>query len=205
MALIHEFSIFPPPIKGLKLLTKMGWKGEGHGLGKDQQGIAKPIEVGEIRERSGIGHHINYYDEYMEEMVETEQQTTTKSTSGKIHPKDTVMQATRVGPSAAAVPVGKPAQKRFRNEFRLNIQKLLKNFIASVIEEDLVFEKGLTNEERAVIHKEAARFGVKTKSQGHGDNRFLVAQKRRTSGELMESIKRNGGQFSKYELISQPK
>ena len=138
-------------------------------------------------------------------MVETEQQTTTKSTSGKIHPKDTVMQATRVGPSAAAVPVGKPAQKRFRNEFRLNIQKLLKNFIASVIEEDLVFEKGLSNEERAVIHKEAARFGVKTKSQGHGDNRFLVAQKRRTTGELMESIKRNGGQFSKYELISQPK
>lgn len=194
---------FRPKKKGLKLLTKMGWKGEGHGLGKDQQGIAKPIEVGEIRERSGIGHNINYYDEYMEEMMDTEQQTT-KSTSGKIHPKDIAM-ATRVTKAgSAAVPVGKPAQKRFRNEFRLNIQKLLKNFIASVTEEDLVFEKGLTNEERAVIHKEAARFGVKTRSQGTGENRFLVAQKRRTTSELMESIKKNGGQFSKYELISQP-
>ena len=55
--------------KGLRLLTKMGWKGEGHGLGRQQQGIASPIEVGETRERAGLGLRVNYYEQYVEEMA----------------------------------------------------------------------------------------------------------------------------------------
>lgn len=174
----------------------MGWKGAGHGLGKDQQGITKPIEVDHIKERSGIGHHVSY-DEYLSNMMEIDtwvnpaDDLTTKVTETKQQHVPIIHQGNN-----------KPAQKRFRQDFRLNIQKLLKNFISSVSEQDLVFEKGLTSEERAVIHKEAGRYGLKTRSQGTGENRFLVAQKKRTAGELMESIKKNGGQFSKYELVS---
>ncbi len=100
--------------------------------------------------------------------------------------------------------VGRPAQKRLRHEFRLNVQRLLRDFVAARSEEDLVFERGLSGEERALVHREAARLGVRTKSQGSGEGRFLVAQKRRSAGELVESIRRHGGQFSKYELVSQP-
>jgi len=177
----------------------MGWKGAGHGLGKHQQGITKPIEVDQIRERSGIGCHPNY-DEYFDELnkmdttepIESIQTPHAKSVGSR-------------GKANNPVPLNRPAYKRFRQDFRTNIQNLLKNFIASVTEEDLVFDKGLTNEERAMVHKEAGRYGLKTRSQGTGENRFLVAQKRRTAGELMENIKKNGGQFSKYELVTKGK
>jgi len=174
--------------KGLKLLTKMGWKGAGHGLGKDQQGITQPIEVGQIRQRSGIGCRHNY-DDYLRE-IEEEMET------------ETLQNDQPRGTAAANHKRPVVGLKRYKQDFRTNIQKLLKNFISSVNEEDLVFEKGLTNEERAMVHKEAARYGLKTRSHGSGENRFLVAQKRRTAGELMDTIIKKGGQFSKYELVS---
>lgn len=168
----------------------MGWKGAGHGLGKDQQGITQPIEVDQIRDRSGIGSH-HSYDDYLREIEEEMK----KETIQDDHPLSKSSNSTRHGPPSVGL-------KRYKQDFRANIQKLLKNFIASVNEEDLVFDKGLTSEERAMVHKEAARYGLKTKSQGYGDNRFLVAQKKRTAVELMDTIMKNGGQFSKYELVS---
>lgn len=172
----------------------MGWKGAGYGLGKDQQGITKPIELDQVIERSGIGHHFSY-DDYINE---------TMGTSSSVNPVDNETKTTDKSKSAPVVYHGnsKSVQKRFKQSFRLNIQDLLKNFISSVNEQDLVFEKGLSAEERAIIHKEANRYGLKTKSQGTGDDRFLVAQKKRTPSELIESIKKNGGQFCKYEIIS---
>ena len=179
----------------------MGWKGAGHGLGIAQQGITKPIEVGQILERSGIG----YCDSYASEVKEMD---------SKILIEDTIhKQADQAGKINTSVAYNnklnnnnnnqnRPNTKRNRQNFRTNIINLLKNFISSLSDEDLVFEKGLSSEERAIVHKEASRFGLKTRSQGAGENRFLVAQKKRSAGELMESIKKNGGQFSKYELIS---
>ncbi len=167
----------------------MGWKGAGHGLGKDQQGITQPIEVDQIWQRSGIGCSLNY-DEYLRD-IEIEIAT------GTMHDNQTKSELTNSKHRQAV-----SGSKRYKQDFRANIQRLLKNFIGSVNEEDLVFERDLTSEERAMVHREAARYGLKTKSQGSGQNRFLVAQKRRTAGELMEKIIKNGGQFSKYELIS---
>lgn len=184
-------------IKGIKLLTKMGWKGAGHGLGIAQQGITKPIEVGQILERSGIG----YRDTYVEEVKEKDSQ----SLDTKHKTEDSIDQPAVYKKNTSVVynnNQNKPNLKRNRLNFRNNIIKLLKNFISSLSDEDLVFEKGLSSEERAIVHKEANRFGLKTRSHGTGENRFLVAQKKRSAGELMESIKKNGGQFSKYELIS---
>lgn len=183
----------------------MGWKGAGYGLGKDQQGIATPIEVEQIRKRSGIGCHHNY-DQYFEEIMQidassnTQFMSTQPTTSCKNNINQTTMSSNFNSNSNANSAL---KQKRFNHkEFRRNIQKLLNNFISSVTENDLVFEKGLNTEQRAVIHQEASRYGLKTKSQGNGENRFLVAQKKRSTGELYESIKKNGGQFNNYELVS---
>ena len=175
------------PKKGLKLLTKMGWKGEGHGLGKSQQGITKPIEVDVRRMRSGFGtcQHVTY--DFMEELKELDNKTDA-AVPTQTYNKPRVVNMQQL-------------TKQTRRAFINNIQKLLKNFIASITEEDLVFEKSLTSEERALVHKEAHRFGLKTNSQGSGDNRFLVVNKKRTSDELIEQIKKHG-RFNKYEMVS---
>lgn len=171
----------------------MGWKGEGYGLGKAQQGITKPIEVDQIRKRSGIGCHLDL--DFAEDINELENENTivlNESENVK-----TIKNAETSSPYQ-----NKFNKKRKAQDFRNNIQRLLKNFISSLTEEDLVFDKGLTAEERALVHKEANRLGLKTRSRGNGENRFLVAQKKRSASELMDTIKNNGGQFSKYELIS---
>ena len=82
------------------------------------------------------------------------------------------------------------------------IINLLRNFTSSPAENDLVFEKSFSTDDRKIIHREANRLGLKTRSEGSGDDRFLVVKKKRTTNELVEAAKLNGGQISSFKLIS---
>ena len=52
----HDPISLGPENSGFVLLRKLGWKGEG-GLGKNEQGISKPVEVEVKNDRRGIGLH----------------------------------------------------------------------------------------------------------------------------------------------------
>ena len=87
-------------------------------------------------------------------------------------------------------------------EFIKNIRSLLNDFVSSETEKDLVFDKDLSVEDRKIIHKEAHRFGLKTRSEGSGEDRFLVVRKKQTANEILDSMMKNGGELNKYKIIS---
>jgi len=89
-----------------------------------------------------------------------------------------------------------------KRDFVTNIVNLLKNFISSPTQNDLVFDNALSVEDRKIIHREANRLDLKTKSEGFGGNRFLVVKKKRTTSELVEAALKNGGEISSFKLIS---
>ena len=171
----------------MKLLKKMGWKGEGHGLGKEQQGIAKPVEVDMSMNRAGFGFTYHFGDGYDQELRQMDHQTNqTVSNNPSLNP---------------------PRNNRNKvinmRDMLNNIHKLLANFMSSQTDNDLVFDKSLSADERKFVHREAHKLGLKTRSEGAGENRFLVVSKKRSTNEIIESTMSKGdGQFSKYKLIS---
>lgn len=169
----------------------MGWKGQGHGLGRTQQGITQPIELEVNKLRLGLGCPY-YMDEYAEELKELDKKDSNKpittnnnNNNYKTYDKRNRYQANNI-----------------KKDYVNNIINLLRNFTSSPAENDLVFEKSLSTDDRKIIHREANRLGLKTRSEGSGDDRFLVVKKKRTTNELVEAAKLNGGQISSFKLIS---
>ncbi|CAF0833683.1 unnamed protein product [Brachionus calyciflorus] len=190
----------PQPTFGEKLLKKMGWKGEGHGLGITQQGITNPVEFIDInRTRYGLGFKYHFCDGYDEELSELDcsdrisKMDLNKELSQSDQPKSIhLTKANKLN----------PRNKLTMNEFIHNIRKLLNDFVGSETQKDLVFDKNLSSEDRKIIHKEANKFGLKTKSEGQGTERFLVVRKKQTSSEFMNSLMQSGGELNKYKIIS---
>merc|ERR1712150_150666 len=54
---------------------------------------------------------------------------------------------------------------------------LISNYAVSDYDSDLAFSSLLGNEERAVIHRVARKFGLKSKSYGKNENRYLVVSR----------------------------
>lgn len=174
----------------------MGWKGEGFGLGRKQQGMLKPIEMNLCanRCRLGLGFMFGFGDGYDEELQRMDQE------SEEIHIEKLEINERS---NASYKPVKLPSkQSMTKIGFINNIVLLLSNFISSQTDEDLVFDHYLTIEDRKIVHREAQRLGLKSKSEGSGANRFLVVKKKRSNAEILESMLKNGGQASKYQLIS---
>lgn len=176
----------------------MGWKGEGHGLGKFQQGITKPLELDVNRCRLGFGF-ARFGDGYDEELLELDQRDESVSL-----PAQNVVEVKRVNNYQSN---NYRREQNFKTKpktsgFINNIVILLSNFISSPTENDLIFSNNLSVDDRKFVHREAHRLGLKTRSEGKGDARFLVVQKKRSSNEIIESALKNGGQISKYKLIS---
>ena len=53
----EEFGQFERHTKGfgLKMLTKMGFRGAGSGLGKQGEGISEPVQVARRKDKLGLG------------------------------------------------------------------------------------------------------------------------------------------------------
>jgi len=188
----------------------MGWKGEGHGLGKFQQGITKPLELDVNRCRLGFGF-ARFGDGYDDELLELDQKDQDISLSVQSEANINKNNTNTNNPSNNRVNNYKFNNYRREQSYKMrpktsgfinNIVNLLANFISSPTENDLIFSNNLSVEDRKFVHREAHRLGLKTRSEGKGDARFLVVQKKRTSNEIIESALKNGGQISKYKLIS---
>ena len=79
---------------------------------------------------------------------------------------------------------------------------MLIQFANSPSEQDLVFDKSLTSDERKLIHAQAQKLGLKSVSQGKGADRFLVVRKKLALSEILEAAGRNGGQIGCYQVVS---
>ena len=155
----------------------MGWKGDGHGLGKNDQGITTPVEFMDVsRTRYGFGFNYHFCDGFDDELHELD----CAESMSKID----------LNPSANVPKVTKfnGRNKMKLTEFIKNIRSLLNDFVSSETEKDLVFDKDLSVEDRKIIHKEAHRFGLKTRSEGSGEDRFLVVRKKQTANEILDSM-----------------
>jgi len=168
--------------QGKNLLKKMGWKGEGYGMGKNQQGILKPIEVDVNNARLGLGFlNYRFNDGYDEELVQLD-----KEVNSQIEDDFHSIKSLRNN----------------RRHLKSNVNNLLNKFVTSSLNIDLVFDSELTKDERKLIHMDACRLGLKTHSEGSGANRFIVVSKNIASSHLLNNILNSSGQISKYELIS---
>lgn len=82
------------------------------------------------------------------------------------------------------------------------VRDVISDYAKSGRQDDMKFSPSFSNEERAVIHKECRKYGLKTRSHGRrNDDRYLVVSRKRTANELISHIMDSGGSTSKYELI----
>lgn len=172
----------------------MGWKGEGHGLGRTEQGILKPVEFIDMnRSRFGFGYNYHFCDGYDDELRELDCLEAVSSLS--LNQIETVQ-------NKAQEEKEKPKKKIKIHQFINNVRQLLNDFVQSETEKDLVFDKDLSIEDRKIIHKEAQRYGLKTRSEGNGQERFIVVRKKKTSNEILTSVLKHGGELNKFSIIS---
>ena len=85
--------------------------------------------------------------------------------------------------------------------FYEKVQGILDKYVKSSDQNDLHFSPEFTKEERAVIHKMAQKYGLKTQSKGRDDARFLILSRKRSAGQLLDHVMSSGGATSKYEVI----
>lgn len=160
---------------GTNLLKKWGWKGEGHGIGKEHQGISEPINFQVYQYRQGLG---------CKEMVPKDYDN--DDYSDKLD---------------ESLNVDFTSLKQQKFTILKNLNKFLNNYLHSKCESDLEFESSFSNEERRLIHQEAHKIGLKTQSLGTGNSRYLTISKKRSPIDILEVINKNNGQYGKYKLI----
>lgn len=90
------------------------------------------------------------------------------------------------------------------NVFR-KIHTLLEEYSKSDKMSLLRFEPDFTTEERAHIHKIARKFGLKSKSEGKGEDRRITITKKLDRGELVYNLLICGLANTLYQLIIPPK
>jgi hypothetical protein len=158
----------------------MGWKGEGFGLGKTQQGITEPIEIQFWPNRYGLGSN-NSESTTQQKQFDS---TTNLDLSSKVNKRNN------------------NNNSKVNQNALFNITNLLINYLSSASQDDLILDKTLSSEDRKLIHREANRLGLKTQSQGKGVDRFLVVSKKRSTNEIVEALK--SGKIANFQMISSP-
>ena len=97
--------------------------------------------------------------------------------------------------------LGLQAEKGIQKDFVSTMRTTVLNYARSDSQKDLVFSPEFSKDERALIHKEAQKLGLKTHSHGSGENRFLVVSRKRTPNQLYRHLVECGGETEKYKLI----
>jgi len=87
------------------------------------------------------------------------------------------------------------------DDFAPSVKHVIADFIRAGGQDDLVFSPEFTSEERAVIHAEARKRHLKTRSYGSGDQRHLILSLQRTPLELVEHLRAHDGETVKHLLI----
>ena len=87
------------------------------------------------------------------------------------------------------------------SDFEPSVKRIIADFIRSDDHDDLVFSPEFTKEERAMIHAEARKRHLKTRSYGSGNQRHLILSLQRTPIELVQHLRAHGGDTVKYSLI----
>jgi len=87
-----------------------------------------------------------------------------------------------------------------QSDFATSVQRVVADFVRGGGHDDLVFSPEFTSDERAVIHAEARRRHLKTRSYGSGDQRHLILSLQRTPLELVRHLRAHGGDTVKYSL-----
>jgi len=86
-------------------------------------------------------------------------------------------------------------------DFAPSVKRVIAEFIQSGGHDDLVFSPEFSTDERAVIHAEAHRRHLKTRSYGSGNQRHLILSLQRTPVQLVEHLRAHGGETVKYSLV----
>ena len=97
--------------------------------------------------------------------------------------------------------LGLQADKGIPKNFHATIKATINDYVQSDKQTDLVFSPSFSKEERAIIHQQAQKLGLKTRSYGSGEERFLIVSRKRSASQLFDHIMENGGSTSKYELV----
>ncbi len=97
--------------------------------------------------------------------------------------------------------LGLQAEQGMSRDFLPAVRTVILNYAKSDQQSDLVFSPEFSKDERALLHKECQKLGLKTRSTGTGDDRYLIASRRRSPEQLFSHIMQQGGETSKYRLI----
>lgn len=81
-----------------------------------------------------------------------------------------------------------------------DLEDVIRNYAASDRQDDLRFSTDLTNDERKKIHQISQKYGLRSKSYGQGNQRFLIVSRKMQKEQLIGQLLKEG-QVGKYELI----
>ncbi|XP_072170748.1 uncharacterized protein [Diadema setosum] len=79
--------------------------------------------------------------------------------------------------------------------------QFLQAYASSTNDEDLVFSKDFSINERKVVHGMALKLGLKTKSRGKGDDRYMTVSRKWDVHRLVQALAEKGGRIGNYELV----
>ncbi|CAF1233690.1 unnamed protein product, partial [Didymodactylos carnosus] len=87
--------------------------------------------------------------------------------------------------------------------FIRSLRRILEEYIQQNVHgQELVFENQFSNEERKIIHKEATKLHLNSRSYGQNQQRFICVTHNQTADELMNHLIQHNGKTQRYELKS---
>ncbi|XP_072292191.1 NF-kappa-B-repressing factor [Eucyclogobius newberryi] len=81
-----------------------------------------------------------------------------------------------------------------------DLEDIIRNYASSDRQDDLRFSTELTNDERKQIHQISLKYGLRSKSYGHGKLRFLIVSRKLHKEQLIGQLLQDG-QVGRYALI----
>lgn len=182
-------------IQTLQDLRKTCWTIQMKGaVDSDASSLSKDEIMGEVNKKSESIGDDNIGNQLLRKMGWTGGGVGATGNKGIAEPVSVSMVINRQG-------LGLLGEQGISANLLPNIKTTILDYMRSNSEEDLTFSPDFTKEERALIHKEAQKLGLKTHSHGSGNNRYLAVSRKRTARQLFSYVMQSGGETAKYELL----